>query len=230
MNLLDVLFPKRCMGCKTFGAYLCVSCKTSLKFHDSFICPVCTLSSIDGLTHPGCRGRYTLDGLRAMHAYKGPIRLLLQRFKYSPWLTDVGQTIGSLAINALEKDHLFQSYLAKKPVVVPIPLHWTKKYLRGYNQSELLGKMFAQHFHLPFALLIKRKKKTQAQFGLGREERIENVSGAFSLSSEITTLSTRYSNILLVDDVWTTGATMRVCANVLKRAGAKSVWALTIAR
>lgn len=122
----------------------------------------------------------------------------------------------------------FFSVIKKKPVLVPVPLHRLRERRRGFNQAEILGKILAEAWSLPFLPdLLIRQKKTEPQYKLEGKERKDNVRGAFNLGYK---LSAKSYKLLLFDDVWTTGATMRTCGNLLKRAGARFVWGLTLAR
>jgi ComF family protein len=112
-------------------------------------------------------------------------------------------------------------------LVVPMPLHWRRKWQRGFNQSELLAKAMARHYHIPLARPVSRRRATRPQAGLTHAKRRQNVSGAFHVRRRGSVAGLR---ILLVDDVMTTGATGSACAAALKGAGAKSVTLLTLAR
>jgi ComF family protein len=111
--------------------------------------------------------------------------------------------------------------------VVPVPLHWRKKWSRGFNQSELLARHMAGRRKLPLLNALRRRKTTAAQAGLSSAGRRRNVAGAFVARKAANVSGKR---ILLIDDVMTTGATASACATALKRAGAKSVSLLTLAR
>lgn len=108
---------------------------------------------------------------------------------------------------------------AKKLVVIPIPLHSTKLQQRGYNQAELLAQSFCQltgYKQLPFGL--ERVRATEAQFGLSAQEREQNLTDAFVIAKSRTHLLSR-SSVLLLDDIYTTGATARAAAKTLNRQG-----------
>jgi len=121
---------------------------------------------------------------------------------------------------------------AELPLVVPVPLHASKIKQRGFNQSELMARALVKQKPLDMQLelapkLLIRKRPTDSQTGLTRHQRIINLRGAFgALSPNV--ISGR--NILLVDDVYTTGTTVSECARVLRRAGAEKVWVATVAR
>jgi ComF family protein len=111
--------------------------------------------------------------------------------------------------------------------VVPVPLHWRKKWSRGFNQSELLARFIARRYSLPVVPALRRRQATAAQAGLTNAARRENVAHAFAVRSRDRVAGKR---ILLIDDVMTTGATAAACARVLRRAGAASVTLLALAR
>lgn len=224
--LLDVLFPKRCIGCRHFGSYICRHCSSKIIPIPYAICPECTQPSIGGIVHQRCKGKYTLDGLTVAFRYEGIVKKLLKQLKYAPWFTDVTKTIVHLA-SKQNSSLAFQQFIATKPFIVPVPLHWMKQWARGYNQSTLLSNKYSRVFNLSTAEVLQRRKKTKPQYGLGKEERIQNMNDAFSIKPNSVVAG---RTVLLVDDIWTTGTTLRACAKVLKRNGVTSVWALTIAR
>src|SRR5205085_6117917 len=111
--------------------------------------------------------------------------------------------------------------------IVPVPLHWRKRWDRGFNQSELLARHIADARRTPMVHALLRKRFTDAQAGLASAGRRRNVAGAFAVKPDFNLQGKR---ILLIDDVMTTGATASACAAALKRSGAKSVSPLTLAR
>lgn len=118
--------------------------------------------------------------------------------------------------------------MGERFILVPVPLHATRARKRGFNQAEVLGRKIAEAVEISFSSeFLKRTKDTPPQVDLKRKERLINVSGAFEVSKKD---GVSGKNFLLFDDVTTTGATLRSCAHVLKRAGARSVWGLTLAR
>lgn len=228
MGLLDFLFPKYCVNCRKLGSYLCANCFSYLSFDTHGICFVCGKSSIDSLTHPLCRTRYAIDGAFSAILYKGVARKLIFQFKYKPYVWDLRKVLGDLFFESIIQNEGFSKILETKPILVPIPLHSSKLKSRGYNHAAILADELAKRFNLPLAELLKRIKKTPSQSGLKKEERKKNVAGAFSLSPNIQI--SQYPNILLVDDILTTGATLLEAAKVLKKGGVKKVFAVTLAQ
>ncbi|MEK9157643.1 MAG: phosphoribosyltransferase family protein [Patescibacteria group bacterium] len=171
-----------------------------------------------------------MDQLFVVSDFKNrDVESLIKLFKYR-FLIDLAEPLGLLAskyINHLAKrDHF--SIVEGNPLLVPVPLHRTREYWRGFNQSQLISGLIAKRYQLDTNenLICVAQGIHQAELE-DKEERLSNVDGLYSvISPEVFT----GRNIILIDDVCTTGATLNECAKVLKSAGAKSVTALAIAR
>jgi ComF family protein len=165
-----------------------------------------------------CRtGRRGFDSAYCYGAYEGTLRKLIHLFKYQG-MRSLAKPLSEFLAGALPRDQRFD-------VVVPVPLHWRKRWQRGFNQSELLGRLIARRRGIPLRKVLRRGFATRAQAGLSNAQRRENVAGAFRVRRRVPGM-----RILLIDDVMTTGATAAACALALKRAGARSVCLLTLAR
>ncbi|RJQ27429.1 ComF family protein [Candidatus Parcubacteria bacterium] len=227
---LNFLFPKKCVGCKKLGTYLCSNCFSFISLNTAFVCPVCTRPSIDGFTHPVCRTKYSLDGLISCYEYKGVVKSLIYKFKYKPYLSSLKNITGKLFYEALIQNEFFYNILKEKPILIPIPLHKSKERSRGYNHAQILLERISKDIRLPiYPKILFRTKNTKPQFGLKKEERIKNIRGAFALNSN-NKIDLRGKTVFLIDDIATTCTTLSECANVLKRNGAKKVLGLTFAR
>jgi len=207
MGFLDFLFPKRCVSCKTMGSYLCANCFSYISFSE----------------------QNTKEGYFSAIAYKGVAKKLIYSFKYKPYLTDLREVLGDLFYESLIQQEGFMSALQTKPIFVPIPLHSSRLKSRGYNHAAILASELAKRFNLRSIDLINRIKKTVSQYGLNKDERKENISGAFAVIPNISKIS-QYPNILLVDDIVTTGVTLNEAAKVLKKAGVQKVWGVSLAK
>ncbi|MBI4036554.1 ComF family protein [Candidatus Daviesbacteria bacterium] len=231
--VLDFLFPKKCVGCGKEGTYFCADCVNDIKQGD-LVCPRCERLAIGGATHPVCRRKYGLDGLWSLGVYQDPLRAAIQKLKYKPKLVrDFAPVLVDILLEYWAKYQPFLLDEIKKDkgkgwVVVPVPLFWWRHNDRGFNQSALLGQFLSKKLGLNYCEALKRTRYTRSQTKLSERERRQNIKNAF----EITPSYTRYPkpHTLLIDDVWTTGSTLRECCYVLKRAGAKKVWAITLAR
>lgn len=160
---------------------------------------------------------------RSVFMYDAQTRPLLMRLKHRK----------DLSLVPLLETLLYRAYTClpeRVDLVVPIPLHWRRLWSRGFNQSAVLAQALATRLELPYdPLCIKRVRATPSQGGLSAEERRQNMRGAFSMC-ESRCDTVKGKKVLLVDDVYTTGATLSSCAKTLQKAGADSVCALTIAR
>lgn len=184
---------------------------------------MCERPSIDGIIHPGCSTRYSLDGLTSFYRYDGPVRAAIKRLKYKPYLSDLVDVLVRPSFNNATIQQFNNDY-----IVIPVPLHPQRERERGFNQAALLGKAIAKRLSLQFRdRVLKRTRYTKPQAVLKEKERRKNLADAFIHNTKYMIHNT---DVLLVDDVWTTGSTMRACANILKRGGAKKVWAMTLAR
>jgi ComF family protein len=222
MSILDLIFPKTCLECGKEGKYLCGNCLVKAKILRP-VCPYCEKPSIDGFTHTKCRKKYGLDGLTSVWDYEGIIKKAILALKYK-YATEVG---GELNIRMAEWLNGHRELIPNSSVLIPIPLHWHKENVRGFNQSIEIGKSVALEMGWKFIpdLLIK-KKSTTPQATLSVEERKQNLKDVFALDSR----SQIPDSVILFDDVFTTGSTLKEAAKVLKKAGVEKVWALTIAR
>lgn len=225
-NPLDFLFPQRCLGCGKWDRYFCDSCLEKIEPIDYQVCPACEKPAINGLTHFRCRRKFGLDGLTSIFPYEGMIKAAISKLKYH-FVTDLANELVVLSAKYLSSHLMPQT----SPILIPVPLHARRERWRGFNQAELLGKMLAGNFAWQFRNdILMRHKNTKPQIGLKGAKRKENIADAFSVNPQFSKIYHLPSNILLFDDVWTTGSTLKECGNVLKRVGAKKVWGLTLAR
>jgi len=198
-----------------------LGCEKSIEILEKPVCPICERQAVGGKTHPGCSRKYSLDGLIVASKYRGSMRKAIGNIKYK-WQYDIAKIlVGILCENIWKFD------FPKDAILVPIPLHENRKKWRGFNQSEIFSKILAKKFNVGFADLLVRSIETKSQVGLSKKERSSNVLSAFSIQQD-QVKQIKGKNIILVDDVYTSGATMKEACMVLKRAGAASVWGMAI--
>lgn len=227
-TLKDLLFPKRCVGCGLFGSFLCDNCFSSISFETVSVCPICNRNSITGATHKKCATRYSLDGLSSGVVYKGVIKKLVYQFKYSPYLSSLKEIIGALLYESVIQNEIAYKKLSSSTLLIPVPLYKAKIRKRGYNHAALIAEELSKQIPVPiYEKALVRKKETKPQFSLSRVARYENVKDAFEAQNNKKVAG---ENIILIDDLATSCATLNACANVLKRNGVKNVWAITFAR
>lgn len=181
-----------------------------------------------GFTHPGCANRNTPERMLAGFAYKGVSRSLVRALKYKR-LQPLASLMTEILISELEE---LGVEFGAEALVLPIPLSFWRKGARGFNQAELLGEALADRLGLGFRRdLLHKVKDTSSQVSLSRPERAANVRGVFTLSeNKKGEPACAGRDILLVDDVVTTGATVREAARTLKKGGAGQVWVLAFAQ
>lgn len=228
MNILDIFFPKYCVNCKKIGDYLCSDCFSRLSFDTKNICLSCGNPSFDGLTHPRCKKKNSIEGSFTGVVFNSVSKKLIYQFKYKPYLSSLSSFMTDLLYESLIQNEEFEKILRLQVLFVPIPLSSKKFRKRGYNQAEMLAKGLSRKLSFPVLNCFVRVKETKSQVGLNKKERKENISGAFEVVNNKSSIRNR--NIVLVDDVLTTGATMSEACSVLKKAGAGKIWAVAFAK
>jgi len=231
MNLFDFVFPQSCFGCGKRGNYICASCIERQEITKP-ICPECGRPTIRGMVHPRCRKQEGLDGLVSLWRYKGAVRRAIVSLKYK-FAKKAAFELAGHAEGYLAKQKIA---LPSKPTLAPIPLFWFRQHWRGFNQSEEVGKLLAEKIGWDFKPgIIRRKISRTPQVQLRGRARRKNVRGVFAVNPQVLVTIDKKS-VILFDDVWTTGATIKEAAKVLKiclhrqRNGANQVWGLTLAR
>lgn len=223
--LLDFLFPSSCLGCGREGSFLCDSCLRTIPVNDVQACPVCKNPSPRGKTHDGeCADQTPLSGLIVAAKYTGNPLLdkAITQFKYR-YSRELSEQLGRLMREAVEKN----GGVNEGMMIVPIPLHPSRKRWRGFNQAEALADEVGKALDAPVVHLLERKKKTRQQAKLSRAERLENVKEAFAFSEIPANIRAR---ILLIDDVSSTLATLEEAAKVLQEAGFTHITGAVLAR
>ena len=211
MDLLDILFPRHCLGCQKGGTYCCEDC----------------LSLLSIARTPSALGaRSSLSALFCATSFQDPLaQRLIHSFKYPPFLRELARP---LAFSIIAHFNLLNKPIYPPDTICPIPLYKKRLKWRGYNHAEELARQLSQALSLPLiSNALLKTKHTAPQANLGKEKRLLNVQGVFQVKD---THAVAGKNILLVDDVYTTGATMEECAFVLKKAGAARVFGVTVAR
>ena len=216
-KFLDFVYPKDCVGCGKLGEWLCNKCKR--KFEEvTQICPMCGKDNLGGSVHKMCSKPWGMDGLTSVYNHGERVMSgLLRRVKFEFCSELLKEFVGCLDFRV---DKKFD-------VVVPVPLYIYRRNWRGFNQAKVIAEEVGKQLGLPVVEGLRRTRRGKQQSKIKtREERRGNVKGVF----ESSTSEVEEKGVLLVDDVFTSGATMREACKTLKRAGAKFVWGLTLAR
>lgn len=231
-HLADLLYPRICPGCgrpvDRPGRSCCWSCFSSISLFTESLCERCGGFVAGKIGHEFLCGAClshlpAFERARAAGCFTGLLRTLLHDYKYhgalwlTPDLTDL-----------LEGAFRAQFLADQVDLILPVPLHPFRKRERTYNQSEELARALAKRLdRLCKPDLLQRIRYTDSQTTLSAPKRRENLKGAFIAHHPEWIVG---RTILLIDDVMTTGATFDACAVVLKQAGAKHIWALSVAR
>lgn len=238
-GLLNLIFPLDCRICEkpireSKGYSICENCFKTIEFIDKPYCVKCGkpfLISTDLFKQEreilcvDCkRKKYSFEFARSVGIYRGVLRECIHLFKYHGE-KKLAEPLGELLIDYLVRNQEFKKGI---DLIIPVPLHKNDLKGRGFNQSVLLGRIIENYFSIPAKeeVLIK-KKLTPSQVNLSKKEREKNILRAFSIDrpEEI-----RGKNILILDDIFTTGSTVEECSKELKKAKAKNIFILTLAR
>jgi len=231
---LDLIYPARCELC---GAqlgnrekYVCAGCGGKLPLISTPHCSICyrplrTRGDKDRICG-SCRlnSKRVVDKVVALYEYRDGARDLIHEYKYDKY-----QFLSSFFAEELLRQVNKSELLKGADWIVSIPLHWTRKRWRGFNQAEKIARYISKKTSVPLlpAKFFKRIRKTTPQVTLNAEHRKKNIKGAFKLREKI---KFENSSVVLVDDVLTTGATSNECARIFKKAGAEKVNLLVLAR
>ncbi len=230
-SIIDIFLPPRCLICKEVVYKengLCPKCFNQIKFLTDQSCPLCgrpytfPVEDEKQLICGKCLTKTPkLQGIKAVFAYDDFSKNLILPFKHAD-RTDVVPLLSRMLFTR------GRQILDDADFIIPVPLHWRRLLKRKYNQSALLAVELERLTHKKCLLrTLVRVKKTPAQGHKTREERKLNILDAFAVCKpEII----KGRKIVLIDDVYTTGATLNECAKVLRKAGAKEVKALVLAR
>jgi ComF family protein len=191
-----------------------------------YFCSVCRTPFVDarGLDEQGrCRicqeSQANFDAAYSFGGYAGPLQKLIQLFKYGK-VESLAEPLSRLLLQSLPFGQNFD-------MVMAMPMHWRKQWERGFNQAELLAEPVARRYGLKLSRHLRRTRYTQAQAGLSEKERQANLRNSLTVKRRAEVVGKR---ILLIDDVFTTGASLRAAAAALKASGASVVTSLTLAR
>lgn len=223
--LQNLLFPKRCVGCGKIEDYVCSDCLNKISLYYPKICPQCGKPSANGLTHLSCRKTSSLQGLIMPFKYKGIARKLIIDLKYR-FVSDIVSILSDLFITQLSEDKIISDLCQHSSVLIPVPLHSQRYKWRGFNQVELLGQEISRQLKIGFYKNgLLRIKNTSPQTNLNRKQRLNNIKNSFHSLQ----VPKGIKNIIIFDDVWTTGATIKEAVRQMIIEKNQRLWAMVIA-
>ncbi|OGK15248.1 hypothetical protein A2690_00555 [Candidatus Roizmanbacteria bacterium RIFCSPHIGHO2_01_FULL_39_12b] len=227
MNLLyrivDCFFPHFCVCCGSIGTDLCLNCLSKIKPRIVAQCVYCYDYVENGKTHKNCLKKYGIDGVWILFPYAPLLRTIIHAVKYR----NVRGAMRDLIISKGQTRLAYQcrQIFPQDAILIPIPLFSSRHRSRGFNQAAYIADVFGHLFKLNVdETILLRKKDTTAQSAIKEKgARFENIKGAFEINTK-----QKIRTIVLVDDVWTTGATMLEACKVLKQSGVIQVFALIL--
>lgn len=220
-GLWELIYPASCLLCSAPGLHFCAACRAALASSALAACPRCAADLGPYAQCSACpRERFAFDAALRLASYEGLARSTVLRLKWG-WSETLAELLGQLWA---------QTQTCPEPVdaIVPVPLHWSRRLRRGYNQAESLARGLARVWNIPVqSRWLWRVRATADQKSFGRAGRRVNLNGAFAVRRGLDLQGRR---LLLVDDVMTSGATCHEAARALKVAGASRVIAAVLAR
>ncbi len=223
--VLDTIFPIYCLTCKNQSSqYFCLLCVKLLDRLPTQLCIVCRKPSVAGFTHPLCRSTQSPEAIISIYDYHDKYiakAIIVGKYKF---VRQIYKELGAELSEYLLSEFPFT--LENADFISPVPLNKARQRWRGFNQAEILAQALSEKSNIPIFNLLIRKKNTKTQKDLPLSERLKNVRDAFIVTS---TQNLSNKNILLIDDVCTTGATLRQAAKALKKGGANRVTCITLA-
>lgn len=205
--IVEMLFPKTCVGCGKTGKYLCNKCFEKVE--------------VLGADYKNKK----IEGRIGLFKYHGVIKDLISLLKFE-LVSDVKKEIGEIIVEQLKENYpnIVEYWQDKKFVIIPVPLHWRRKNWRGFNQAEIIAHEVGKIINLEINNnLIKRAINTKKQAISNKVERQKNMENAFSAKQN----KLIPKNIIIFDDVWTTGNTIKNIVKIVPKN--RNVWVLTLA-
>lgn len=213
-----MFYPQRCVGCRSRASdVLCRDCFEAVPWIGAPFCRRCGMpTAFDVFVCEECKGvDFGFESARAPLRYEGVGKRIVHALKYAGYLRVVEKLMVPMMREVLAGDF---------DVVVPVPLHRSRLRRRGFNQAELMARALAEKIKTPVSDRLEAVRRTRDQVELSAAGRRANVEGAFRMRGAVR------GRVLIVDDVFTTGATLSACAGALRRAGAGEVHALSLCR
>ncbi len=228
-TLLDVFFPRFCFSCGVEGKYLCEYCTLYLS-ETELSCVVCGESEFYGKIHKRCKKRSSLDGFVGFWEYEGVAKKLIQETKYNSFKHTPKELVEYGFYSIKENEARFSEFLSflykKETVITFVPISRNKYIKRGFNQAEEIALQVGKITKKEVVSMLKKTRETGSQTALTKKEREKNVKNTFTFKDK----TKKHKEVILVDDVLTSGATLEECAKTLKKGDVKKVWGFSVCR
>lgn len=219
---LNYIFPTQCIFCSEISeSNICDRCENSLLLPNKYhICHVCKQPS-QKLVHGYCRTQTFTDGVFIAYKYNANVERIIEELKYK-YNYSIGKDIAKLILNQISILNIINN---TPTLLIPVPIHSKKRNLRGFNQTEVIAKNIIKQANTPYLYtsnILKRIKNTKTQVGMKKFEREKNLVNAFDIDNyELKRIMKKIvpKNIIILDDIYTTGTTMEYCAKLIRDKG-----------
>jgi len=218
--ILDIVFPKKCVACGKLDSLFCEKCRAKILFLKTQNCPFCLKITPRGRVCPSCNGKSALTGVYVVAHFEEPLKTVIHQYKYE-FIKALKDDLADIAWPYMED-------FPKNAVLTCIPSNSKRLAWRGYNQAEEIARILAQNTGMRFyPNLLKRTEYKIPQTQLRRKERFENVKNSFAKGKKV---DLKGKQVIIFDDLVTSGATLDACARELRKMGATRVWGFVLAR
>lgn len=209
-SICNLIYPKHCIVCKKIGRWICEDC---LEKNATFsqLCFYCREGSLGGRTHSKCQNKTSISKLVSFYQYNNITKLLLKELKFRHGYILIDEIV------ELIKQRLKFFKFEDNTIITSVPLHPERERWRGFNQAELIAKEISRILNISYIALTKRIKNTKPQSSIKFHNRSKNMENAFELIEKDNTKPLPFNNLILFDDVITSGATIENVSLVIKK-------------
>ncbi len=234
--ILDIIFPIECLNCGKEGTWLCDNCKKKIILKEKQYCFNCKIENDFGHFCFNCKKYYALNGIFIASDYENEIvAKVIRTLKYK-FIQEMAEILSQILVDFIEKmkndkKSVLPPYVLRdleNVLVTSVPLYYKRLHWRGFNQAELIAKSFSHKLNLEFdPNLLLRVKHNKPQVELPEMQRKINLKNSFKL---INKKKVKDRNIIIIDDVATTGSTLNECAKALRQNKKQEIWGLVVAK
>jgi len=225
--MLSILYPSHCFSCGQLGPSFCLRCRSGLIPIQADTCLYCEKKSVLGLTHPQCSQNKGVDGNMSILHYKGSLKKIFTGIKFGLATNGWKDLFLSIRPEFCHTLIPWLRFVGEDAILCPIPLHPQREKERGFNQSDMICRFFQILTQLPRRDVLIRTVNTPKQsLTINKQERQKNIQGSYRWIQG----GTPISNLILIDDIITTGSTIHEASVEAKKHGVGRVFALSLAR
>lgn len=234
-SFLELIYPEKniCQICDTYdesinNSYICKSCLSKLEKIEEPVCRICNRSLRHNPSLTICdecaKDPRSFDKSKSLFAYTGTVKKIIHDYKYC------NKAYYYKLFSYLLIEYMKENRYINFDYITAVPLHKIKLRKRGFNQSQLLANKIGKYFNITYIDTLKRNNNTEKQSNLSRYARQKNLEKVFKVANNKVPTLINGADILIIDDIFTTGSTVNECSKILKQHGANRVFVLTLAR